>query len=551
MLIQHKSLLAALLLTFGAQQFVFAQVQKELPTENVEIVKDFEARLLESNKIIVSPTLPLLDTTTQRQTYVVPPRPLTVTYDAPKLRPIGLKTVKVEDAYNGYVKAGGGVPTAIYGEAGYYFKSGEKFDGKAWFRHHSQSATRSLANQKFFNNDGQISANIYLPKDLAVEGKIGYSYDRVHYYGYDHDSTEFSDERTRQDFKTVDVGARLYNSERTTGDISFSVTPKLYVLRDYKSNRETGFDLNLTASKWFAEKHPLRLTIRTDMTSFNDTVTQNLNNIYLQPSFTYHADFIKVKVGANFASNRDVFSIFPDVEVTLRVFGDGIQLFGGLSGDLRKNTYRSMSEYNPFLNIRGSKLRNTRYDNYYGGVKGDLGWLSYTGQAMYAKASDLALYQTQFVAQRAGEPTITKFQVLYDTVRITNLQGTIKIIPFSALTISGTISQNIFFDPANQAQVWGLPTTEGNFSALYSILEGKANLRGSVHIADGIWFKDAENIAREGKVLADLSLGGSYYFTDNIGAFLDVNNILNNRRERWFQYPTFGTNFLVGITARF
>ncbi len=549
MLIQHKSLLAVLLLTFGAQHLMFAQ--KELPTENVEIVKDFDARLLESNKINVSPVLPLLDTTTQRQNYTVPPRPLSVTYDAPKLRPIGLKTVKVEDAYNGYAKLGGGVPSSVYGEAGYYYRSGDKFDGKVWFRHHNQSAAHSIENQKFFNNDALISANIYLPKNLAVEGKIGYQYNRVHYYGYDHDSVQYSDERTRQDFRTLDVGARLYNSERTTGDINFSVAPSLYVLHDFYSDQETGFNLNLTASKWFAEKHPLSLTIRTDMTNFNDTVTQRLNNIYLQPSFTYHADFFKVKVGANFASNRDVFSIFPDVEVTLRVFGDGIQLFGGVSGDLRKNTYRSISQYNPFISIRGTKLRNTRYDNYYGGIKGDLGWLSYTAQAMYAKASDLALYQTVFVGQGLDKPSITKFRVLYDTVRITNLQGTIKLVPFPALTISGTLSQNIFFDPAHQAQVWGLPTTEGNFSALYSILEGKANLRGSVHIADGIWFKDPEGIAREGNVLADLSVGGSYYFTKNIGAFLDVNNILNNRRERWYQYPTFGTNFLVGITARF
>ena len=548
--IQHK-LLFALLLTFGAQQLALAQNPRELPTENVEIIKAFEADLLQSSKINVNPTLPLLDTTTQRQRYVVPPRPLSVTYDAPKLRPIGLKTVKVDDAYNGYAKLGGGVPASIYGEGGYYFRSGEKFDGKAWFRHHSQSAAQSIENQKFFNNDALISANVYLPKNLAVEGKIGYGYDRVHYYGYNHDSIKYSDERTRQDFRTLDIGGRLYNSERTTGDINFSVAPNLYVLNDFYANRETGFDLNLTASKWFAEKHPLRLTIRTDLTNFNDTATQQLNNIYLQPSFTYHTDFVKIKVGGNFASNRDVFSIFPDVEVTLRVFGDGIQLFGGLSGDLRKNTYRSMSDYNPFVNIRGTKLRNTRYDNYYGGIKGDLGWLSYTGQAMYAKASDLVLYQAQFTNQGVDKPTITKFQAVYDTVRITNLQGTIKLVPIPALTISGTISQNILFEPANQAHVWGLPSTEGNFSALYSILEGKANLRGSVHIADGIWFKDAENIAREGGILADLSVGGSYYFTDNIGAFLDVNNILNNRRERWFQYPTFGTNFLVGVTARF
>ncbi len=544
MYFQHKSLLAALVLAFGAQQSAFAQ--KPLPTESVDIVKDFDARLLESNKVIVTPTLPLLDTTTKRQVYVVPPRPLAVTYDAPKLRPIGLKTVKEETPYNGYAKVGGGVPAAFYGEAGYYLRSSDKFDGKVWFKRHNQSADRNLENQKFFTNDALVTGNIYLPKELAVEAKVGYSYDRVHYYGYNHADTAFSSERTRQDFKITDVGARLYNSERTSGDINFSLAPSVYVLHDNYSNRETGLNVNLTASKWFAEKHPLRLTIRTDVTNFNDTAKQTLNNIYLQPSFTYHADFIKFKVGGNFASNRDVFSIFPDVEVTLRVFGDGAQIFGGISGDLRKNTYRSMSEYNPFINIRESKLGNTRFDTYFAGLKGDLGWLTYSGQASYNKAANLALYQTQF-----SESTITKFRTVYDTARITNVQGTIKVVPFAALTLSGTISQNLTFELNNELHSWGLPNTEGDFSALYSILEGKANLRASAHIADGIWFRDAENRAREGGVLFDLSAGGSYYFTKNIGAFLELNNILNNRRERWYQYPTFGTNFLAGITARF
>ncbi len=542
MRLNHKFLLAALVLTVGNNA---AFAQKELPSESVTITKDFDARLLESNKINVNPELPPLDTTTQRQMYLVPPRPLNITYDAPKLRPVGMKAGKKEEVYNGYAKLGGGVPKSLYAEAGYYLKAGDKFDGKVWFRHHSMSADRNIENQKFFNNDFLLNGNAYLSKNIAVEGKIGYSYDRVHFYGYDHDSLSFSAERTRQDFKIVDIGARVYNSERTNGDINFAVAPKLYTLIDYFSNKETGFDLNLTASKWFAEKHPLRLTIRTDLTKFNDTTVQNLNNIYLQPSFTFHTDFLKVKIGANFASNRDVFSIFPDCEITLRVFGDGIQIFAGATGDLRKNTYRSISDYNPFIQIRNTKLRNTRYDNYYGGLKGNLGWLDYTAQVGYGKAADLALFQTLFTNEG-----ITRFQVLYDTARIFNLQGTVKLSPVKNLVLTGTLSQNVY-DLNKEITAWGLPELEGTFAAVYTLLDGKANLRSSLHIADRISRINAESVRGQDGALIDLNIGGAYYFTKNIGAFLDINNILNNRRERWYTYPTIGTNFLVGITARF
>lgn len=302
----------------------------------------------------------------------------------------------------------------------------------------------------------------------------------------------------------------------------------------------------MSATKWFAEKHALRLAIRTDMTKFHDTLTQRLNNIYLQPSFTFHSDIVKIKVGGNFASNRDVFSIFPDAELALRVFGDGIQIFAGANGDLRKNTYRSLSEYSPFVQIRETKLKNTRFDNYYAGVKGNLGWLDYSGQVNYSKASDLALFQTQYTSE-----DITRFHVMYDTVKISNIQGTIKFSPLKDLVLTGTLSQNFIMDPVREFKAWGLPKLEGNFGAVYTALDGKAILKSNLYVADGIWFLDSEGTARRSEVLLDLNVGGSYYFSKNIGAFLDINNILNNRRERWRDYPTVGLNFLAGLTARF
>jgi hypothetical protein len=40
-------------------------------------------------------------------------------------------------------------------------------------------------------------------------------------------------------------------------------------------------------------------------------------------------------------------------------------------------------------------------------------------------------------------------------------------------------------------------------------------------------------------------------FQKDVGAFLDINNILNNKRERWYRYPMVGLNFMAGVTARF
>ncbi|MBK8556772.1 MAG: hypothetical protein IPL65_13820 [Lewinellaceae bacterium] len=492
----------------------------------------------------MTPSLPNLDTVTKRQDYIVPPKPAVVNYEKPVLRPIGMKAEKKQEVYNGFVKAGAGVPTSFYGEAGYYLHPGDNFDAKAWIRHHSANA-KSLENQRFFNNDVRLNTNIYLANKLVVQGDAAYSFDRIHYYGYNHDSLSYPEEGVRQDYKLFTLGGKLFNGERNDADINYFIEPKIYFLRDFFSNSENGLDLKMGGTKWFADKHALNLAIRADMSTFNDTAKQKLNNIYLQPSFVFHNDFLRFKVGGNFASNRDVFYLFPDAELSLRILGDGLQLFAGASGDLRKNTYRSITEYNPFIQMRGSSIMNTQYRDYFAGIRGNLGWLEYTGKLAYANARDMALYQSSF-----DNTGITRFQVLYDTVNIFSIQGTVKLIPFEGFTLGGTVGTSVF-SPSNQEHAWGIPALETNVNAIYSLLDGKAQLKGNLYLADQIFFNNPEGQLVKTGALVDLSFGGSYYFTKNIGVFLDINNLLNNKRQRWLDYPTFGLNVLGGVTARF
>jgi hypothetical protein len=514
------------------------------PTDKVDVIKNFDAKLLDANKIKVPPTLPALDTTTKYQDYVVPARPLAVKYDAPKLKPLGMKAAPKEDQFKGYVKAGGGIPSSLYGEAGYGFAVKNKFDAQVWARHH-RANFKDRENQKFDNTDVSVSGSGMLGKTTALEAKVAYSLDNLFFYGYDDDSLSFDSERVRQKFSLTDVGLRVFNGERNDNDLNYYVAPQVYSLSDNYANSETGFNLNIGGNKWFADKHVLRLNIRTDFSTYDDTVKQRLNNIYFQPSFTFHAGFLRLKIGGNFASNRDIFHVYPDAELSLRVFGDGIQLFAGANGDLRKNTYRTLSEYNPWIWMRGSEVRNSDWRNYFGGIRGNLGWADYSVQGGYSTVKNLALHQTLYLGDG-----ITRFQVLYDSASVVNFQGTLRITPVKNLNVTGTLSHNVY-EMGDQLAPWGLPRLEGNFGATYGLLNNKANVRANFYLADQIRRRDAEGTPGRDGALYDLGIGGSYYFTKNIGAFLDINNILNNTRERWHDYPMYGLNVLVGLSARF
>jgi len=133
--------------------------------------------------------------------------------------------------------------------------------------------------------------------------------------------------------------------------------------------------------------------------------------------------------------------------------------------------------------------------------------------------------------------SFTTFDVVYDTVNIFNIQGSIGATILKVVDLSGTISFNQF-DLDNQERAWHLPAFEANFTGVYRLLEDKFRLKGELYVANGV-------------PLLDVSVGGEYILTENIGAFIELNNLLNNRRERWANYETFGVNILAGVTAKF
>ena len=84
-----------------------------------------------------------------------------------------------------------------------------------------------------------------------------------------------------------------------------------------------------------------------------------------------------------------------------------------------------------------------------------------------------------------------------------------------------------------------------------SMLEKKLKIRGDLYLQNGVPVRSGGTESRNLNPLVDVSAGAEYQLTDNIGVFARVNNMLNNKRQRWQHYPVLGLNGLVGLTARF
>ena len=535
-----KNSLLFCLLLLGAYGL---QAQPDLPSEEVEVIKDFEASLEESEKLVVEPALPPLDTAEKNLVYNIPPRTVQLEYLPPKIRPLAMKRDKVGKTYNGFAKLGGGIPNSLYGELGYNHTDPDQFSFTGNLKHHSANY-KQRENQRFSESSGKLAGDYYLDNGAAIGAYLGFGLDEVYYYGYNDEEISRTREQAKQRFGLFDLGAKIYNGERTQGDINYEAGFNLYRLNDNYAAGETGFDIRLGATKWFSDKHSLNLGIITDFTSYDDTIKQSLDNFFLQPNFTFHGNGFKIKVGVNLASHDDKFHYFPDAEVAVNIIGNQLTAFAVAEGGIQKNNMRNLSDYNPFIaTFSRLQLENTNYFHYYGGLRGNLSVLEYQVEGGYKDARNLALF--------LSDPTDTvKFLTLYDTVRIFNLKGTITAQPMKGLKILATAAQNIY-NLEKEDKPWHLPALEINFGARYTTLDDKLTLKADAYFENGVPYRDEQGVVDNLNALFDISVGGHYRFSENFGIFLDLNNLASNNRQRWFRYPTYGLNILGGITARF
>ncbi len=539
----HKIFFLIIFLFGLSPVVVNAQTEDEtLETEEVEIIRNFDARLKETEKQFLSPELPEPKEEDGPLEYTVPSKLLAIEYPTPKIRPIAMRRDKIPSVYAGYLKAGFGSPNSPYLLAGYHYEKEKELNIGGQVMHHSANF-KDVENQRFSFTNGKLYGTYFFEEGFAAEAQLAYTGDVVHFYGYNDQDTSFTQDEVQRQINIIDFGGRFFNTETTFDDINYEAAVNFYSLNEsFGDSKETGFVLDAGMTKYFEEKHPLNIKLITDFTQFNDSVKQELNNFFFQPTFSYHGDNFNVKVGANVASSQDNFFFFPDLEVSVSVLGSQLAAFAGWNGDLRKNNMRNLLRYNPFINSV-IDVRNTRYQDFYGGLKGNINNIEYQAQAGYKTTKDLALFLNDTIDSR-------QLNVVYDTANIFYLKGSIIANPVQDLEVIATLGYNVF-DLNNEAKAWHLPNLEANVGLIYSTKDDKARLRAELYLANGVPYLDAQQDQQNLNALYDISLGVEYFFAENIGGFLNVNNLANNKRERWFNYPVYGLNANAGVSARF
>lgn len=541
---KSKSLIPTAILV--VLSFIGNQVsaQGDLPSGSVDIVKNFDARLEDTDKINTSPRMQESERQDRKFRYSLIPSTVKLDHKLPEIRPLAMPAEKMPEFSRGFIRLGYGWPSSPYAEGGYHLNPIQPLEMLIHARHHSANDKR-YENQRFMDNDFGVKGTYYFDQGFALGAQVNYSLDDYYFYGYNQADTSFSRQYAQRRYNTLDGGLRFFNTNGNDNDLSYFAHMNFYNHRDNFEAKENGTLIHLGVKKFLGGSHPIFAEVITDLSTYEDTTIQKLNNFFFIPGGAFNTDAFSLRAAVRISSFQDEFYFFPDINIRVRLLENALSLYAGWDGNFHKNNFRNLTAYNPFLRPILPEINNARFFDYYGGLSGNAGEWNYELRGGYKTVDNLALF-----IQDPTDKIPTRFLTLYDQVNIIYAKTSLHTTIMKQFTLGLQATYN-HFDPKTAEKAWQLPELEANLNLSYRTTNNKFQFRSDIYFMNGIPFLNDDLESDRLNTLFDLSFGIDYMITKNIGLFAMANNLASIRWQRWFNYPTFGINALGGITLKF
>jgi len=516
-----------------------------LTQEEVDVTKTFDAVLKDAKKYGTSPALPEgLSQENRNSVYNLPPRLLTLDYEAPAIRPISMRRESAQQIRQYWGKIGYGIPNQPYVDFRLNNGQSDWLDFNLQLRHHSANNNQNVQYQQFGNTDGFVDGTYYTTNNIAIGGKLGFDLDRHHFFG-SAETVDFAKADVFQRFLTAFGELRVKNSEPLANDINYWLTGDFHATGDNYQAREYRVGFNTGAEKWIDNN---RLGVEIDnhyryFSDDNDSIaTQQTNNVLaFQPYFMLNAAPFHLKAGAYLGFDGGDFVPYPNIEASVSVLEGQASIFAGWTGEIQQAQFREFGIYNPYIQSVLT-LENTRLQNLYGGIKGKYDKLNIEARASRKDIRNLPMYLTDYTDDRR------RFNILYDSMAtLFALNGLVGFELLKNINLSFSGKYNIY---GSDDPHWHLPTLESNINASYAYND-QISLKAKLFMEGGIPYLTQEGAEEIRAPLFDFNIGGTYRLNDNFSLFLDLNNLFASNYQRWHRYPQMGLNFVGGVIFKY
>ncbi|MDR0437542.1 MAG: TonB-dependent receptor [Bacteroidales bacterium] len=561
---------------------LFAQVSNE----QVTVIAPFQPMVLDAHKINVTPQTIDSALRPREARFDILSRKVVTSFGMDHIRPARVAGEPLSKLSPLHVRGGFGNYATAYGELFYGSERSAQWQYGAHLKHNSSRGTFKNHEVPFDNSVNLIKLfGDYFGRKALVSANFYYDRQRYSAYGADVVFLDFwSNFKDDNYFKIVynNTGGSIGFSDNNTEPNSLGYSGKLNidVLQPniiFLAGDKNEVSLNFTGNihHTFDLGHPIFEQTVLGLDGTVDWHTWHLHRINDPKMFKFHPygklrfsghDFsLGLRVNAFGTLDGDFFErevktewqVIPTIHAKFNLIDNLLAIEFGLDGDVQYMTHKKMARINPFVFWWPMEAFSHPQRH----------WESYLGlNTMLSKTIDFALkgrlvsyknlmnFDVSTISIRDYDGTILSsismpfFDPTYDTVNCFQLQADLNYHLDEKIAVS-VMARGNFYDK----DILYKPKYEANLAARYNI-QDKIILKTQLYFSSGTKYHDFSKIElikpklETFDPIIDWSIGAEYRFNRRWSAFLDVNNILNQRYYHWYNYRSFRTNFLIGAT---
>jgi hypothetical protein len=517
-------------------------------TKVVTITSSFKPSLRPQSKIIFLAATPFLDNSKVAMQYLIPSQNISFGYQAVAVTPLAyVPDSVILSRRNHFIKVGLGNLNTIIAEAGFNIGDGVKnntYIGGGYKKMKGPLFAQEFTDINFSINSAHQIGDAH---DLSV--KFTTASTTRYAYGFKPTTIQYTKDNILNKYNSAGITVHLANKTDAFFGIHYTPTISFDYLQSGVDEREFETSIAAPVSKNLGTDFKISLQ---PTASFSNTILPTIpsnitivNNLFSMPStFSWITNKFQVHLGAAPTVNNGTYAVLPQVSGVAILPNNGLRIELGWSGHFEKNNLRSLAAINPWVRIPNN-FSNTKITEQFLGVKLPVGdHFTYGAKLSLLEYENQALFVNAFTDGRL-------FKVLFEpTLRAVQLQANVSYTLQDKLNILGGITYKNFSGLTVQKEAFGLLPLEFNGS-LHWKFSNKISLTSTLYAWDGAQAMDAQMAIKKLPAAADFSLGATFTVVKSAKFWLQLNNLLDNRYQRWNQYEVFGRNVVAGFVYSF
>ena len=514
----------------------------------VTITSAFKPSLRPQSKINFLAATPFLDNSKVAMQYVIPSQNISFGYQAVAVTPLAYVPDSVMlSRRNHFIKVGLGNLNTIVAEAG--FNIGDGVKNNTYIGAGYKKMKGPLFAQEFTDINFSINSAHQIGEAHDLSVKFTTASTTRYAYGFKPASIPYTKDNILNKYNSAGITVHLANKTDAFFGIHYTPTISFDYLQSGIDEREFETSIAAPVSKNLGTDFKISLQ---PTASFSNTILPTIpsnltivNNLFSMPStFSWITNKFQVHLGAAPTINNGTYAVLPQVSGVAILPNNGLRIELGWAGHFEKNNLRSLVAINPWVRIPNN-FSNTKITEQFLGVKLPIGnHFTYGARLSLLEYENQALFANAFTDGRL-------FKVLFEpTLRALQLQANVSYTLQDKLNILGGITYKKFSDLTVQKEAFGLLPLEFNGS-LHWKFSDKLSITSTLYAWDGAQAMDAQMSIKKLPAAADFSVGATYAVVKSAKFWLQLNNLLDNRYQRWNQYEVFGRNVVAGFVYSF